>query len=180
MEKYEEWMKQWKQFKHTWIDSSERVTSFVVHAVPPKNKYTTMLHYELSLEIERYTGTKTKINQSEKCIEIHDGSPLRPSIYFHPDDVSLAYPWSVSYSMRVDSMTADNVPLQVLDRFGFVSLKLNGFQRITILQIVKAMKNLRFGVLHGVIDSCEGKVGGLNTRYLSKLPDRDDPVWLLV
>ena len=181
MDRYEAWMKEWRTYRYNWVDSDEIVDAFVINAVPPRKKYSTMLHFELSLEISRSTGFRTRINQKEKCIELFNGSPLKPSILFHDEGACSRYPWSsVDYGMTVGSMTATEDPLDVQDAFGFVSLRLVDFSRSCILKVAKIMKQMGFGVLHGSVESTDHIVGGTSRRFLSKLPDQDDPVWMCV
>lgn len=177
MEKYEEWMKQWNVYRFNWVESTERVDSFVINSVPPLRKYSTMLHFELALEIARVTGLSAGINQRERCIEVPDGHVVTPSIYFNNKESCDKYPWSVNYSMMVSSMTANEDRIDVLDRFGVLSLRLSDFRRVHILKIVKAMKGLGFGVVHGEIGSDSYNVGEPSTQFYSKLPRIDDPIW---
>lgn len=180
MDKYEAWMKQWNTYKFNWIDSVETVDAFVINAVPPRREYSTMLHFELALEIGRSTGYKTRINQKGRCIEVLDGSTPKPMILFHDDEASSRYPWSVDYGMAVDSMTATYDPVDVTDEFGMVSLRLVGFRRVHVLKVVRILKNRGFGVLHGLVASSSGVTGESSTRFHSKLPSNDDPIWKYV
>jgi hypothetical protein len=180
MERYEAWMKEWGTYKFNWIDSTETVDSFVINAIPPDNKYSTMLHFELALEIERWFGCKTRINQKERRIEMHDGSHLRPSVCFHDKKACSRYPWAVEYGMRVGPMTATTDPIDVVSGFGFVSFRLDDFRRVCVLKIVLLLKSMGFGVLHGVVSSKTDSVGEPSRSHLSKIPRNDDPIWKYV
>ena len=177
---YEAWMKQWNTYKFNWIESDDVIDAFVLNVVPPDKKYSTMLHFELTLEIDRSMGFKTRINQKEKRIDIQTGSPLKPSIYFHNEGVCSRYPWTVDYGMTVNSMTATTEPLDIQDDLGFVALRLEDFRRVYILKIVMIMKRMGFGVLHGVVESGKHVVGGSSKRFHSKIPNVDDPIWMYV
>ena len=177
MEKYEEWMKQWNVYRFNWTESEERVDAFVINAIPPFRNYSTMLHFELVLEIARVTGLNAGINQGKKCIEVPDGYVMVPSIYFNKKESCDNYPWSVNYSMMVNSMTANDDSVDVLDGFGVLSLRLVDFRRVHILKIVKAMKYLGFGVIHGEIGSDSYTMGEPSNEFYSKLPRIDDPIW---
>ena len=170
-------MKQWNTYKFNWIESEESIEAFVLNVLPPSGKYSTMLHFEIALEIERYIGMRTRINQKGKCIQLHDGSHIKPSIYFHDEGVSSRYPWSVNYSMSVSAMTATDDPIDVKDEFGFVSLRLEDFRRIYILKLVKILKNMGFAVLHGVVSSSTHSIGENSKRLYTKIPSVDDPIW---
>jgi len=177
MDKYEEWMKQWNTYKFNWTESEESIKAFVLNVIPPEGGYSTMLHFELALEIDRYIGLQTRINQKEKCIQIYHGSHIKPSIYFHDEDVSSRYPWSVNYSMSASAMTATKDPIDVQDEFGFISLRLEDFRRVYILKLVKVLKSMGFAVLHGVVSSGTRSIGESSRRLYTKIPSVDDPIW---
>ena len=179
MDRYEAWMKDWGTYRFNWIDSEERVDAFVINVIPPGRKYSTMMHFQLSLEISRLTGHGSKINQRNKCIEVQDGYPLVPSIHFQDIDACSRYPWSVRYSMLNGSDVSDD-EVDVLDRFGMVSFRLTDFRRVSILKTVKAMKLLGFGVVHGEVGSDGYRMVEPSARFHSKLPVVDDPIWMYV
>ena len=179
MDRYEAWMKDWTTYKFNWINSEERVDAFVLNAIPPGKRYSTMLHFQLSLEISRVTGHGSRINQKNKCIEVPDGYQLVPSIHFQDTDACSRYPWSVRYSMLNGSEVSDD-EVDVLDRFGLVSFRLTDFRRVSVLKIVRAMKLLGFGVLHGEVGSDEYRSSEPSGRSHSKIPVVDDPIWMYV
>lgn len=180
MDRYEAWMKEWVTYKFNWINSHDRVDAFVLNVIPPGNKYSTLLHYQISLEIYRLTGHKSKINQKNKCIEVRDGYQIIPSIHFQDVNACAKYPWSVSYSMLIGSDVSDE-GVDVVDRFGLVSFRLTDFRRVTILKIVKAMKTLGFGVLHGEVGSNDYRSDKDSGSVVhSKIPILDDPIWMYV
>ena len=47
MDRYEAWMKEWVTYKFNWINSHDRVDAFVLNVIPPGNKYSTLLHYQM-------------------------------------------------------------------------------------------------------------------------------------
>lgn len=182
MDRYEAWMKEWNTYKFNWVDSRDVVDAFVLRVIPPKKKYSTMLHFELALEITRYTGLGARIIQKRRCIEISDGSPANqtPSIYFHDKDASSRYPWTVDYGVTVGAMTATTDPVGVDDEFGFVSLRMENFRRVYVLKMVMVLKKMGFGVLHGEVESAGYRTWDSSDRYHSKLPSCDDPIWMYV
>lgn len=179
MDRYEAWMKDWTTYKFNWIGSEERIDAFVLNAIPPDKKYSTMLHFQLSLEISRVTGHGSRISQKNKCIEVIDGYPLTPSIHFQDIEACSRYPWSVRYSMLTGSEVSED-EVDVLDRFGIVSFRLTDFRRVTVLRIIKAMKFLGFGVIHGEVGSDEYRSVEPSGRFYSKIPVVDDPIWMYV
>lgn len=172
-------MKDWATYKFNWMDSEERIDAFVLNAIPPDKKYSTMLHFQLSLEISRLTGHGSRINQKNKCIEVLDGYSLVPSIHFQDTDACARYPWSVRYNMLSGSDVSEE-EVDVLDRFGLLSFRLTDFRRVSVLKIVKAMKLLGFGVIHGEVGSDDYRSAEPSGRFHSKIPLVDDPIWMYV
>ena len=186
MEAYVLWLEQFRKFKHTWVHSDEKVDRFVVHAIPPGRKYTTRTHCDLVAAIGLHCRAQTRMNHREKSFVVEDGTSLKPTVVFRTDKAAKNYPVDLDFDhdfpSAVAKMKKSSRPMDVLDSFGIISYELRDFQRCDVLRVVRAMESVGFGVLHngGLVHSSSDSTGGPSDRYLSKLPHREDPVWLLV
>ena len=186
MEAYVLWLEQFRKFKNKWIHSDDKISCFVVHAIPPGHSYSTKMHCDLVSAIGSRCRTKTRINHREKYFVVEDGTPLKPTVSFKNDKSRKNYPVDLDFDhdfpSAVTKMKASSRHMDVLDSFGVISYKLDDFKRVNILRLVRAMESLGFGVLHngGLICSDAESIGEPSDRFLSKLPHREDPVWLLV
>ena len=186
MEAYILWLEQFRKFKYKWIHSDEKVNCFVVHAIPPGQKYSTKTHCELVTAIGVRCKTKTRINHREKSFVVEDGTSLKPTILFNTEKARKNYPVDLdfdhNFATAVAKIKTSSRPMDVLDCFGIISYKLHDFKRFDILRVVKAMESVGFGVVHngGIICSEKESIGEPSDRFLSKLPHREDPIWFLV
>lgn len=186
MEAYILWLEQFRKFKHTWIHADDKINCFVVSAIPPGHQYTTKIHCELVAAIGSWCRTKTRMNHREKSFVVEDGTSLKPTVFFNSEKSRKNYPVDLDFdhdfAAAVAKMKTSSRHMDVLDCFGMISYKLHDFKRVNILRVVRAMESVGFGVLHngGLICSDAESTGQSSDRYLSKLPHREDPVWLLV
>lgn len=186
MEAYVLWLEQFQKFKHKWVHSEDKVNCFVLHAIPPGQKYSTKTHCDLVTAIGARCRTQTRINHREKSFVVEDGTSLKPKIFFNTEKAKRNYPVDLdfdhNFSVAVAKIKTSSKPMDVLDSFGMISYKLHDFKRVDILRVVKAMESVGFGVLHngGIVCSEEESVGEPSDRFSSKLPHREDPVWFFV
>ena len=186
MDTYDSWTKNWRKWRDEWIDSEDKITCFVISAVPPSRIYTTRTHCELIMSISDFTNYKTSESNDIDCIKINDNTAIRPFVRFHTEKARKNFPKKTKFKgeigMAITNMKSNDTPLDVLDNFGFISYELHYFTRVNILKTVIALETSGFGVLHdgGVVGSLEESVGEYSTRYKNRLPNRDDPVWLLL
>ncbi|CAM9203883.1 unnamed protein product [Pylaiella littoralis] len=184
MDTYNRWLDQFRKFKHEWIHSNEKVKCFVVHAIPPGNVYCTKTHCALATAIGSYCRSRTRINHREKSISVEDGTSMRPKLFFFTDKARRNYPVDLDFDhdfvLAVSKIKCNTKPIDVLDSFGMISYKLLDFKRSDILRVVRAMESVGFGVLHngGLVCSDIERTGEASDRYCSRLPHREDPVWL--
>lgn len=183
MEAYVLWLEQFRKFKYKWIHSEDKINCFVVHAMPPGNKYSTKTHFDLVTAIGARCQTKTRINHREKSVVVEDGTPLKPTIFFNAEKSRKNYPVDMDFdhdfSVAVKKMKISSTPMDVLDSFGMISYKLHDFTRVNILRVIRAMESVGFGVLHngGIVCSEKESTGVSSDTFSSKLPHRDDPIW---
>jgi len=186
MEKYEEWTKNWKKWKYEWVDSKEKINCFLINTIPPERVYSSRTHCELVMAIAEFTGQDVYSGNGIDCIQINDKSPQRPFIRFHTEKAQTCYPKSPVFKgeigMAIINMKSNKEPIDILDIFGFISYELHNFTRSNVLKTVVAMETIGFGVLHdgGIIGSLDSSIGTPSTRHHTRLPNRDDPVWLVL
>lgn len=187
MDTYFLWLEQFRRFKHKWVHSDEKVNVFAVHAIPPGRAYSTKTHIALANAIGSHCRTKARINYRDKSVTVEDGTSLKPTMVFGNDKSAKNFPVDLDFdhdfATAVAKMKVSNTPMDVLDSFGIISYRLCDFRRVNILRVVRAMESVGFGVLHngGIVCSEEESTGQPSSdRVYSKLPHRDDPVWLFV
>jgi hypothetical protein len=183
MEAYVLWLEQFRKFKYKWIHCDDKINCFVVHAIPPGQKYTTKTHCDLVTAIGTRCCTQTRINHREKSFVVEDGTSLKPTVFFHTEKSRKNYPVDLdfdhNFTAAVAKIKTSSTPMDVLNCFGIISYELHDFKRVDILRVVKAMESIGFGVLHngGIVYSEKESCGEPSERFLSKLPHREDPVW---
>jgi len=187
MEAYVLWLEQFRKFKYKWIHSDDKINCFVIHAIPPCQKYSTKTHCDLVAAIGLRCRTTTRINHREKSFVVEDGTSLKPTIFFNTEKARKNYPVDLDFDHHnfvaaVTKMKTSSRQMDVLDSFGIISYKLHDFKRVDILRVVRAMESVGFGVLHngGIICSEKESVGEPSDSFLNKLPHREDPIWFLV
>lgn len=186
MEAYVLWLEQFKKFKYKWIQSDDKINCFVIHAIPPGQKYSTKTHSDLVTTIGTRCRAQTRINYREKSFVVEDGTALKPTVFFNTEKARKNYPVDLDFDQNfvaaVAKIKKSSTPMDVLDSFGMISFNLHDFKRVDILRVVKAMESVGFGVLHngGIICSEKESSGEPSDRFFSKLPHREDPIWFLV
>lgn len=119
------WLEQFRKFNYKWIHSDDKINCFVVHAIPPGNKYTTKTHCDLATAIGSRCRTQTRINHREKSIVVEDGTSLKPTIFFstkksnknYPVDLDFDQEFTVAREEDEDEFDPDGRPRFVWNHF---------------------------------------------------------------
>jgi len=152
-EVYGIWINNWRKWKFAWCDSTEPVISFYVRFICKDYVYTNTEYGDFASYIESCIG-KTNIDRNGILnINNHD--------------------------VGNNNITIEIVKIndKYVDKFGIVTLKLSMFPRKKILIICKILEMMEYGVIYnGSITSHD-----YNVNFTpSKLPERDDPIWITI
>lgn len=150
---YGQWMTNWRKWKFAWCESDEPVILFYIKFICKNGIYTNKDYGDLCSYLETCIG-KTHIDR---------------------DGILNINSKNIGTNITIEIVKIND---KYVDRFGIVTFKLNMFLRKYIIILCKTLEFMGHGLIHnnGIVVSSDYN----NDHYSpSKLPERDDPVWII-